>query len=202
MRRRASLGSTNADAPEGDEASRAGVWRQRMKPKTFDRGRRARHSRAERRRRSGLQGHSLCRAAGWAVALAAASTGSRVDGRAPYRHLRSEFAAGHRLGRYRPVRGRRFGGLPLSECLDAGPRLAKAPDCRRWSGFTAVDLSPAREPSRATTALITARGVVVVTLNHELNALGFLAHPELTADQVIAPQATMGFSTLLRRLDG
>ena len=52
-------------------------------------------------------------------------------------------------------------------------------------------------------AHLAARGIIVVTLNHRLNALGFLAHPELTAEfGSSALQATMGFSILLRRLAG
>ena len=36
---------------------------------------------------------------------------------------------------------------------------------------------------------LAAKGIVVVTVNHRLNALGFLAHPELTAE---SPDAGVG----------
>ena len=41
--------------------------------------------------------------------------------------------------------------------------------------------APAPKP-RYDGARLAARGIVVVTVNHRLNALGFLAHPELTAE--------------------
>ena len=51
-------------------------------------------------------------------------------------------------------------------------------------------------------AHLAVRGVIVVTLNHRLNALGFLAHPELTANRTIARRAPTACSTLSRRSDG
>ena len=47
-----------------------------------------------------------------------------------------------------------------------------------------------------------ARGIVVVTLNHRLNALGFLAHPELTAESDQRASGNYGLLDWSRRFDG
>jgi para-nitrobenzyl esterase len=44
------------------------------------------------------------------------------------------------------------------------------------------------------------RGIVVVTLNHRLNALGFLAHPELTAESGHRASGNYGFLDLVAAL--
>jgi para-nitrobenzyl esterase len=49
-------------------------------------------------------------------------------------------------------------------------------------------------------AHLAARGVVVVTLNHRLNALGFLAHPELTAESEHHSSGAYGFLDLVAAL--
>jgi para-nitrobenzyl esterase len=49
-------------------------------------------------------------------------------------------------------------------------------------------------------ARLAARGVVVVTLNHRLNALGFLAHPELTAESEHRASGNYGFLDLVAAL--
>ncbi len=47
---------------------------------------------------------------------------------------------------------------------------------------------------------LAARGVVVVTLNHRLNALGFLAHPELTAQSERRASGNYGMLDLVAAL--
>ena len=47
---------------------------------------------------------------------------------------------------------------------------------------------------------LAARGVVVVTLNHRLNALGFLAHPELTAESERRASGNYGMLDLVAAL--
>ena len=49
-------------------------------------------------------------------------------------------------------------------------------------------------------ARLAARGVIVVTLNHRLNALGFLAHPELTAESDHRASGNYGFLDLVSAL--
>jgi para-nitrobenzyl esterase len=49
-------------------------------------------------------------------------------------------------------------------------------------------------------AHLAARGIVVVTLNHRLNALGFLAHPELTAESDHRASGNYGFLDLVAAL--
>ena len=50
-------------------------------------------------------------------------------------------------------------------------------------------------------ARLAARGIVVVTVNHRLNALGFLAHPELTAESDHRGSGAYGFLDLLAALE-
>lgn len=47
---------------------------------------------------------------------------------------------------------------------------------------------------------LAARGIVVVTLNHRLNALGFLAHPELTAESGLGASGNYGMLDLVAAL--
>ena len=47
---------------------------------------------------------------------------------------------------------------------------------------------------------LAARGIVVVTLNHRLNALGFLAHPELTAESEHGASGNYGMLDLVAAL--
>ncbi len=47
---------------------------------------------------------------------------------------------------------------------------------------------------------LAARGIVVVTLNHRLNALGFLAHPELTAEFAHGDSGNYGMLDLIAAL--
>ena len=49
-------------------------------------------------------------------------------------------------------------------------------------------------------ARLAARGVIVVTLNHRLNALGFLAHPELTAESDHRASGAYGMLDLVAAL--
>src|SRR5271167_2722253 len=48
---------------------------------------------------------------------------------------------------------------------------------------------------------LAARGIVVVTLNHRLNALGFLAHPELTAESDHLASGNYGLLDLVAALE-
>jgi para-nitrobenzyl esterase len=50
-------------------------------------------------------------------------------------------------------------------------------------------------------ANLAARGIVVVTLNHRLNALGFLAHPELTAESPDRASGNYGMLDLVAALE-
>ena len=50
-------------------------------------------------------------------------------------------------------------------------------------------------------ARLAARGIVVVTVNHRLNALGFLAHPELTAESEHHSSGAYGFLDLVAALE-
>jgi para-nitrobenzyl esterase len=50
-------------------------------------------------------------------------------------------------------------------------------------------------------ANLAARGLVVVTLNHRLNALGFLAHPELTAESPHRVSGNYGMLDLIAALE-
>ena len=47
---------------------------------------------------------------------------------------------------------------------------------------------------------LAAQGIVVVTLNHRLNALGFLAHPELTAESPVHASGNYGMLDLVAAL--
>ena len=49
-------------------------------------------------------------------------------------------------------------------------------------------------------ANLAAKGIVVVTLNHRLNALGFLAHPELTAESPEGVSGNYGMLDLVAAL--
>ena len=49
-------------------------------------------------------------------------------------------------------------------------------------------------------AHLAARGILVVTLNHRLNALGFLAHPELTAESEHRASGNYGMLDLVAAL--
>jgi para-nitrobenzyl esterase len=49
-------------------------------------------------------------------------------------------------------------------------------------------------------ARLAARGIVVVTVNHRLNALGFLAHPQLTAESEHHSSGAYGFLDLVAAL--
>ena len=51
-------------------------------------------------------------------------------------------------------------------------------------------------------ARLAARGIVVVTVNHRLNALGFLAHPELTAESDHQASGNIACTTLSQRCNG
>ena len=50
-------------------------------------------------------------------------------------------------------------------------------------------------------ARLAARGIVVVSVNHRLNALGFLAHPELTAESDHRGSGAYGFLDLVAALE-
>ncbi len=79
-----------------------------------------------------------------------------------------------------------LGGTGSSEdCLYLNVWTSAAPEARRavlvyihGGGFVA---GSGAEP-RYDGARLAARGIIVVTVNYRLNALGFLAHPELTAE--------------------
>ena len=47
---------------------------------------------------------------------------------------------------------------------------------------------------------LASKGIVVVTLNHRLNALGFLAHPELTAESPVRASGNYGLLDLVAAL--
>ena len=62
--------------------------------------------------------------------------------------------------------------------MSSAPASQQAAGCRSWSGSTAAASSPARATT-TTRARSSPHGVIVVTINYRLGALGFLAHPAL-----------------------
>ena len=148
----------------------------------FHRQRRARNPRAGCRGRSRLQRHSLCGAADRLVALAPAEPVAPWTGSRP----------AHEFGAH-SVQGVVWDDIDLSgaatseDCLHLNVWTPAAPGdgaqlpVMVWiygGGFVVGSGA-----DRATMARVLRRAaIVVVTVNHRLNALGFLAHPELTAE--------------------
>ncbi len=73
--------------------------------------------------------------------------------------------------------------------------------CRRWFGFHGGgSVAGSGAEPRYDGARLAARGIVVVTVNHRLNALGFLAHPELTAESDYHASGNYGLVDLVAAL--
>ena len=85
--------------------------------------------------------------------------------------------------------------------MDARPAPEKTLPVMVWIHGGGFVVGSGAEPRYDGTNLAS-KGIVVVTLNHRLNALGFLAHPELTASRLSGPPATTACSTSLRRSPG
>ena len=71
--------------------------------------------------------------------------------------------------------------LYLNVWTPAGPESSRRLPVMVWIHGGGFVVGSGSEP-RYDGSRLAARGIVVVTLNHRLNALGFLAHPELTAE--------------------
>ena len=90
-------------------------------------------------------------------------------------------------------------GLYLNIWTPAAPETSARLPVMVWihgGGFVA---GSGAEP-RYDGARLAARGIVVVTVNHRLNALGFLAHPELTAESDHHASGNYGLHDLVAAL--
>ena len=176
-------------SPAMPDATAAAASRRRA------RRRRARH---RRRRHARVQGHSLRAAAGRTAALAAAAfrcarwTGVRDAtefGPACFQppprlvqHLRRQADADER-------------GLPDAQHLGAR-RMRGTRRCSSGSTAARCSRGSSREPMYDGKRLAE-RGVVVVSINYRLGVLGWLAHPELSAE---SPQGISGNYGLLDQI--
>ena len=153
-----------------------------MAKEFVDRERRACGPGAGRERGSRLQRHSLRRAADRAAALAPAPAGYRLDGRATDRLLGPSSLQGVVWDDI-DLRGAGVSEdcLYLNVWTPADPGDGARLPIMVWIYGGGSVVGSGAEP-RHDGAHLAARGVIVVTLNHRLNALGFLAHPELTAE--------------------
>ena len=93
---------------------------------------------------------------------------------------------------------------PMSEdCLyltSGPPHPLPLRNGRSWFGFTAEALSRALALSpRSTVKLWPRKGVVLVTINYRLGVFGFLAHPELTAEDPVHASGNYGMLDQLKR---
>jgi para-nitrobenzyl esterase len=97
------------------------------------------------------------------------------------------------------------GAATAEDCLHLNIWTPAAPGTSAWlpvmvwihgGGFV---VGSGAEP-RYDGARLAARGIVVVTVNHRLNALGFLAHPELTAESDHHASGNYGLHDLVAAL--
>ena len=89
--------------------------------------------------------------------------------------------------------------LYLNVWTPAGPGTAQRLPVMVWIHGGGFAVGSGSEP-RYHGARLAARGIVVVTLNHRLNALGFLAHPELTAESEHGASGNYGMLDLVAAL--
>ena len=178
----------HAESPMSQRDRRAGSAGRRA------RRRRARH---DRRRPARVQGHSLRAAAGRTAALEAAAFRSRA-GRACARPPSSAPACYQPPPRLSSI----YAGkpMPMSEdCLTLNvwaPANARNAPVFFWIYGGALQSGASREPMYDGKRLAE-RGVVVVSINYRLGVLGWLAHPELSAE---SPQGISGNYGLLDQI--
>ncbi len=89
--------------------------------------------------------------------------------------------------------------LYLNVWTPADPGTAQRLPVMVWIHGGGFAVGSGAEP-RYDGARLAARGIVVVTLNHRLNALGFLAHPELTAELEHGASGNYGMLDLVAAL--
>ncbi len=124
--------------------------------------------------------HSLCRASGRRIALAAAAAGGAMGADAAGDEVRQHLSA----AAARRVRGaEQDRGLPLSQRLHAGDRRrntsAQLP-VMVW--FHGGGLFSGESNDYDGSKLASRGRVVVVTLNYRVGALGFFSHPAINAE--------------------
>ena len=133
-----------------------------------------------RRRTHCLPGGPLRCAAGRGPALAPAATSGQMAGRASCSELRPAMRAEHRQ-RSRQASGHER-GLSLPQRVDPG-EVRTRPYARCWFGSTEAALTGAQHGSRPTAAKSwRVKGVVLVSIAYRVGPLGFMAHPELSAE--------------------
>ena len=86
--------------------------------------------------------------------------------------------------------------LYLNVWTPASPRSTECLPVMVWIHGGGFVVGAGAEP-RYDGSRLAARGVVVVTLNHRLNALGFLAHPELTRESDFGASGAFGMLDLI-----
>ena len=137
---------------------------------------------ARRGRRPMLQGHPLRPPAGRATQVAAAAArccpGPVFAGPTPSDRTRCRASSSATSTRARPA-SRRTVSISTSGRRLCSPR--QPIPVMVWIHGGGFVVGSGAEPRYDGTNLA-AKAIVVVTLNHRLNALGFLAHPELTAE--------------------
>ena len=90
--------------------------------------------------------------------------------------------------------------LYLNVWTPAAPGTASRLPVMLWIHGGGFVVGSGAEP-RYDGARLSARGIVVVSVNHRLNALGFLAHPELTAESEHHSSGAYGFLDLVAALE-
>ena len=90
-------------------------------------------------------------------------------------------------------------GLYLNVWTPAAPGDGERLPVMVWIHGGGFVVGSGAEP-RYEGARLAARGIVVVTVNHRLNALGFLAHPELTAESEHRASGNYGLHDLVAAL--
>ena len=90
--------------------------------------------------------------------------------------------------------------LTLNVWTKAEPQSSERLPVMVWIHGGGFAVGSGSEPRYDGTRLA-ARGIVVVTLNHRLNALGFLAHPELTAESEHRASGNYGMLDLVAALE-
>jgi len=90
--------------------------------------------------------------------------------------------------------------LYLNVWTPAAPRSGERLPVLVWIHGGGFVVGSGSEP-RYDGSRLAARGVVVVTLNHRLNALGFLAHPELTRESDFSASGAFGMLDIVAALE-
>jgi len=118
--------------------------------------------------------------------------GHRQLHRATRRHLRRRIHASD---------VRSIGGLPVPQRLDTAVAAGRQSACH---GLAARWQQQGRQwdRSRYDGTILASHGVIVVTANYRLEAMGFFSHPELTAESPPTAQATTAFLIRSQRSSG